>query len=147
MSETPPPAPNSTPEPTPDPIPTTPPTATGPVADPADVEKNKVMAILAYLGILVLVPLLAAKESPFARYHTNQGLLLCIISVVLWLILFVGGIVLGAVTGGIGSCVTCAVGLPIFICVLVLAIMGIINAVNGKMQPLPVIGTLFTILK
>ena len=53
--------------------------------DPNDVQSNKVMAILAYFGILFLIPLLAAKESPFARYHTNQGL-------VLFLFMFVCGI-------------------------------------------------------
>ena len=46
--------------------------------DKADVEQNKVMAILAYFGILVLIPILAAKDSKFARFHANQGLLLCI---------------------------------------------------------------------
>ena len=40
--------------------------------DAEDAEKNKVMGILAYLGILVLVPILAAKDSPFAKYHANQ---------------------------------------------------------------------------
>ena len=40
----------------------TPPEAGSP--DPADVEKNKVLAMLSYLGILWLVPLLAAKDSP-----------------------------------------------------------------------------------
>lgn len=42
--------------------------------DKADVEQNKVMAILAYFGILVLIPILAAKDSKFARFHANQGL-------------------------------------------------------------------------
>ena len=37
-------------------------------ADPQDVQANKVMAILAYFGLLVFVPLFAAKESRFARY-------------------------------------------------------------------------------
>ncbi|MEI8042594.1 MAG: DUF4339 domain-containing protein [Verrucomicrobiota bacterium] len=49
------------------------PLADGETPDPADVDKNKIFAVLAYLGILFLVPLLAAKESRFARYHTNQG--------------------------------------------------------------------------
>ena len=39
------------------------------VYDSRDVEDNKVMAILAYIWILFLVPLLAAKNSRFARYH------------------------------------------------------------------------------
>ena len=46
-----------------------------------DVESNKAMAVLSYLGILVLVPLLGAKNSPFARFHTNQGLILCIATI------------------------------------------------------------------
>ena len=36
-----------------------------------DIEKNKIMAVLAY--IIFLIPLLAAKDSPFAKFHTNQG--------------------------------------------------------------------------
>ena len=44
----------------------------------SDVQENKVMGILAYLSFLVLIPLFAAKESPFARFHTNQGLVLAI---------------------------------------------------------------------
>ena len=43
-----------------------------------DINQNKVMAVLAYIGILVLVPLLAAPNSKYARYHANQGLLLFI---------------------------------------------------------------------
>ena len=47
----------------------------------SDAQQNKVMGILAYLSWLVIVPLLAAKESPFARYHTNQGLVLAIVEI------------------------------------------------------------------
>ena len=36
--------------------------------DPNDVQSNKVMAILAYFGILFLIPLLAAKESAGAYF-------------------------------------------------------------------------------
>lgn len=46
--------------------------------DQNDIQSNKVMAVLAYLGILVLVPLFAARESRYARFHTNQGLVLAI---------------------------------------------------------------------
>ena len=48
-----------------------------------DVQNNKVMGILAYFGILFLIPLLAAKDSQYARFHTNQGILLFIFSVAL----------------------------------------------------------------
>ena len=51
--------------------------------NPQDIANNKAMAILAYLGILVLVPIFAANNSPFARYHANQGLILLIVNIVL----------------------------------------------------------------
>ena len=35
------------------------------------------------LGILCLVPILAAKDSPFAKYHANQGLVLFLLEIVL----------------------------------------------------------------
>ena len=57
---------------TPPPIPDAP----APLSAAADAEQNKVFGILAYLGILCLIPLLAAKDSRFARYHANQGLVL-----------------------------------------------------------------------
>lgn len=140
MTDTPPPSPGT---PTP-PIPPSGPTGASP--DPADVEKNKVMACLAYIGILVLVPLLAAKESPFARYHTNQGLILVIATII-------AGIAIGilsfiaAFIPFVGLCFSCIAPLVFLAGWLTLVIIGILNAVNGRMKPLPVIGTLFTIIK
>jgi len=103
-------------------------------ANKKDTEEFKIHAVLAYIGILVLVPLLTAKDSKFAKYHANQGLTLLIAG-------FVVGIassfpIIGwFLIGPIGS-----------IAVLVLAIMGIVNAVNGEMKPLPLIGNI-TLLK
>ncbi|MBQ9849365.1 MAG: hypothetical protein IJO36_01560 [Clostridia bacterium] len=99
--------------------------------DAQDIEKNKVMAVLAY--ILFLIPLLAAKDSKFARFHTNQGL-----------VLFLGGIIASvvAVIPVIGWIVAPIAGLVI----TVLAVIGIINALNGRAKELPVIGK-FKILK
>ncbi len=99
--------------------------------DAQDIEKNKVMALLAY--ILFFIPLLAAKDSKFARFHTNQGL-----------VLFLGGIIASvvAVIPVIGWIVAPIAGLVI----TVLAVIGIINALNGRAKELPVIGK-FKILK
>ena len=41
--------------------------------DKQDIPNNKAMTILAYFNLLVLIPLLAAKESKFTSFHTNQG--------------------------------------------------------------------------
>ena len=49
---------------------------------PEDVRANKVMAVLSYIGILVLIPLLAGnKSSEYLRHHINQGLAIWIGSI------------------------------------------------------------------
>ena len=70
-------------------------------ADPADVEKNKVFGVLAYLGILFLVPLLAAKDSRFAMYHANQGLVLFLFGVAVGIVIAIP--VLGWIIAPIGG--------------------------------------------
>lgn len=109
--------------------------------DPQDIQNNKVMALLAYLGFLFLIPLLAAPNSRFARFHANQGLVLFIfeaiagvVTGIICIIPFVGWII-----GGILSAAVSIFG-------LVLMILGIVNAVNGQAKQLPLIGGI-TILK
>ncbi|UVI30689.1 hypothetical protein [Paenibacillus spongiae] len=101
--------------------------SSGPQPDPNDVQTNKVMAVLAY--ILFFVPLLAAKDSPFAMYHANQGLVLFLaavgVNIVLSIIPIIGWILLPFAN------------LAIFVYIII----GIINAANGRMKPLPFIGT------
>ncbi len=50
-----------------------------PVFDEEDIKENKLIAVFAYLNVLVLVPILAGRKSPFARYHAKQGLVLFVI--------------------------------------------------------------------
>ena len=109
--------------------------------DPQDIEKNKVMAILAYLGILVLVPLFGAKESRFARFHTNQGLILCIVGIALYIIVRI----LLAISWKLAAIVGIFLWI-IEIAIFILAIIGIINAAKGRAKELPLIGK-FRVLK
>jgi uncharacterized membrane protein len=102
-------------------------------AQSKDVEENKVFGILAYIGILFIVPLLAAPKSPVAKFHANQGCALFIAEVALSVVAVIP--FLGWIVWLFGS-----------LACLVLAIMGIINAANGKMEKLPVIGE-FQIIK
>jgi uncharacterized membrane protein len=106
--------------------------------DPEDAEKNKVMGIIAYLWILCLVPIFAAKDSPFAKYHANQGLVLFLLEIVLSITLYIINIVVFTVLPGM-SFIVSILGL-IHLGPLVLLIMGIINAAAGKCVPLPIIG-------
>lgn len=107
--------------------------------DPRDVQQTKSIAWLSYLGILFLIPMFVYKESPYTKFHVNQGIVLCIldvaggvvlgiVSAILWWIPFVGGIISGLLSLTFG------------VFVLVLMILGIINAATGKAAPLPIIG-------
>lgn len=99
--------------------------------DPNDIQQNKVMAILAYIGILFLIPLLAAPQSQFARFHANQGLVLFIVDIILGVVvricLFIPivGLIISSVVG---------------LCIFLLMVLGIVNAASGKGKELPLIG-------
>ncbi len=100
-------------------------------------DNTVLFSVLAYLSLLWLVGLLADKENPVVKFHVNQGI-----------ILFIAEIILGVVT----SILALIPVVRLFVWVLnliplALAIIGILNAVNKKQQPLPVIGTLFTVIK
>ena len=100
--------------------------------DPDDAEKNKVFGILAY--IIFFIPLIAAKDSPFAKYHANQGLALFLTMIVsltaLTILEFVPFV--GFVFG--------LLHVLVYLGFMVLVVLGIVNAAAGKCVPLPIIG-------
>ena len=113
--------------------------------DKADIEQNKVMGILAYLSWLVLIPIFAAPKSKFARFHANQGLVLAITEVAWWIVTAILNAILYAISWRLGSLVGTLLGL-VNLVFLVMLVIGIMNAVNGRAKELPVIGK-FKILK
>lgn len=103
-----------------------------------DIEQNKLMAVLSYFSLLVILPIFLAKESKYARFHANQGLILMIVTMG-WQFA--------------SSMLTVAFSrfwwqmrfvLPftgiVYILLLVLFVMGVANALSGKAKELPVIG-------
>lgn len=94
------------------------PAETAPAA--IDIDMTKLYAVLAYVGILFLIPLLLCKDSEFVRFHTNQGIVLFIAGVICAIVPIIGWI------ASIG--------------VLVLMVFSLINVSNGDMKELPVIG-------
>lgn len=102
-----------------------------------DAEDNKAMAIIGYiLPILFFLPLVTdAKNSSFAKFHANQQLSLLITAVLVNIV--------GTMIPILGWFLILPLG---YLFVLVLVILGVINALNGKMKKLPVIGG-FEILK
>lgn len=91
--------------------------------DSKDVEENRAITFLSYLGLLFLVPMLAKRESKFAQFHAKQGLVLT----VGW---FVGSFLMPFL----------GLGFLVYVFVLILSVMGLVNVNNGRMKELPVVG-------
>ncbi len=105
--------------------------------DTADIEQNKALALLSYLGVLVLIPIFCAKHSKFARFHANQGLVLAIASAATGILTSLCGILL-RITWFFWLLEVPVVCLGLG--VTAMAVLGIINAVRGKAKELPFIG-------
>lgn len=105
-------------------------------------ENKKLYCILAYISPLWLVGLLSAPNEPDVKFHVNQGIVLTIAEVILWIVASIFAVILGLHLAFISTLIRVVVGIAI----LALAIMGIMNANNGVQKELPVIGK-FKILK
>ena len=106
--------------------------------DPTDIQNNKTMGILSYIGLLVLIPIFAAKDSKFARFHANQGLVLVIAQAIITTVLSITAVILGLIPY-IGWFLALIVRLLIPV-VYIPSIIGIINAAKGQAKELPIIG-------
>lgn len=94
--------------------------------DSTDKGKNTGMAIVAYL--IFFVPLLTdSKNDLFVKFHVKQGIILFALGIINFIISFI--IPFWAFVSPLISVAS-----------LVLIIIGIINAANGKQEYLPVIG-------
>ncbi len=85
------------------------------------------IAILSYLWILCIVPLIIGKDDPFVKFHAKQGLALFIGEIVLFVIAMIP--FLGWAIAWIGNIVA-----------VVLSIIGIVNVAQGKRAELPIVG-------
>jgi len=96
-------------------------------------ETNQWINALAY--IVFFIPLLVDSNNATYKFHTNQGLNLFILTVAVnfigWLLPVVGWLIILPLGG--------------LLC-LILAIIGIVNALSGKEKELPIIGK-FNLIK
>lgn len=99
---------------------------------PNDIEQNKSVAALGY--ILFLIPMIGTRNSQYAQFHANQGLLVQVLMLVIWLVVLLIPIVL----------VNLIAQLLNIICV-VWIVLGILHAIRGEAKPLPLIGGLHII--
>ncbi len=90
-----------------------------PLSNEQDIEQNKIWALLSYLGILCLIPLLAKRESKFAQFHAKQGLVMFIAEFFFWI----------PVIGWLAAIV-----------MIFIWIMAIIKVLQGQYWKAPIIG-------
>ena len=97
-----------------------------------EIEKNKVVCGLAYIPILFWLPLVAGtKGSKYCKFHSNNGLLLLILDIVIGIVSTVLGLIpfVGAILGSLLGLITVA-----FI------VFGMVFTFQGKVKELPFIG-------
>lgn len=89
-----------------------------------EIQSGKTMAIVSYL--IFFVPLLMddMRKNKFVMFHTEQAIILLLLNI----------------AAGILGTITCGIGLVLYIPWLIFLIMGIMNAANGEVKVLPVIG-------
>jgi uncharacterized membrane protein len=89
-----------------------------------DIEENKLLAAIGYIGILCVLPLALKPKSQFCKFHGKQGLILLIGEVINMLISVIP--VIGWLLGLIGG-----------IALLILSILGLLKALNGEYWEMP----------
>lgn len=101
--------------------------------DPNEIRSTTSLCILCYFGPLFLVPMFVNKNSPYTKFHVNQGIVFLLLSAIL-------GVVSRILSWipFIGALISSVIGISIF----VLMIIGIVNAAQGKAKRLPIIGNI-----
>jgi uncharacterized membrane protein len=107
------------------------PAATPPPATPST-DHTLLFGILAYLSILVVIPLLVAKDDQFVQFHVRQGLVLCVAWVGMWAV--------SVVMPGLVTLLFAPISALLTVGLIVLSIIGIINVVKRQEKPLPLVG-------
>lgn len=102
-----------------------------------DISRNRVMAIFAY--ILFLIPLFAAKNSKYARFHTNQGMVIALSSIAVSITVRITCTILNAIRLYPLSTLFGALGTLISIGFIPLTVFGIIYASKGQAKELPLV--------
>jgi uncharacterized membrane protein len=108
-----------------------------PAPDPRDVENGKTIGILAYctlIGWIIAMVMHSSNKTRFGAFHIRQALGLFITAFAVVIVTF-GVMFIMPFIGFLIPLVNVGV--------LVLLILGLVNAVNGKMEPVPLVGDFY----
>jgi uncharacterized membrane protein len=108
--------------------------------DAKEINDGKIWAVLGYFIGVVAIVMLIVRTNAYAVYHAKQWLILAITALAIWIPLFISFLVLGAVFPKSAGCLILPVYGLVMVSIIVLVVMGVINAASGVCKPLPVIG-------
>ncbi len=111
---------------------------TQPESHAAHQHSKGVLLVLAYLPPFAVVPLLIEKEDAEIHWHAKHGIVLMVAEMLLLLGLFVIALIFGLLTAGIGCGLLVLLPIP-WLAFLVLHIVAVVKAFNGKRLIVPVI--------
>lgn len=106
----------------------------------ANAQDDKLIGILSYLGLLWIVAfiLYGNKKTEYNKFHVKEGLGL----IIFWVAIYIVNFIFMRIP--ILNLIWWLIAIFIWIFIMVIAIIGIINAANGNQKPLPLIGKLIT---
>jgi len=90
-----------------------------------DIEDNKVIAAIGYIGILALVPLLLKPKSQYAKFHGKQGL-----------VLLIGWVI------NMFLAIIPPLSILVVVILIILSILGVLKALAGEYWEMPYLADL-----
>jgi len=105
-----------------------------------DIEENKSIAAFGYFGISFVMPLFAASDSDFARFHANQGAVLAINELIIIAFIIIADIAASLFGSMIFKYLMLILIVALFLGMFFYIPYGIISAASGKARELPFIG-------
>lgn len=103
-----------------------------------DIEENKGIACWGYLGLLFVMPLFAAADSPFARFHANQGFVLMLAELVMAILVLASHMLASFIPAFVWLYLLMTA--LFYIGMIAAIVFGIVNTLKGRAKELPLIG-------
>jgi uncharacterized membrane protein len=91
-----------------------------------DVDEQKIMSALSYVGFLVLVPLFVSRDDKYVVWHAKQGLVLLV----------------GLILAAIAAQWIAVIGNVLFLVLLLIDVVALVQALLGTWWKIPVIGNI-----
>lgn len=89
---------------------------------------HTILAVLSYLGPLVIISYLMGKDNDFVKFHAGQGLVVFGLEIIFWIL---GSMMYFWMIMNVLNLAT-----------LILSIIGIVNVIQGNKKELPLVGGL-----